>query len=53
MAGSLGRRALAELIGTAPLVTAVDVGLELFENAVAAGAAPDPARRLAPSRPGG
>ena len=52
MAGSLGRRALAELTGTALLVTAVvgsgiaasrlspnDVGLELFENAVATGAA--------------
>jgi len=52
MAGSLGRRALAELIGTALLVTAVvgsgimasrlspnDVGLQLFENAVATGAA--------------
>lgn len=48
----LGRRALAELIGTALLVTTVvgsgiaasrlsphDVGLELFENAVATGAA--------------
>jgi glycerol uptake facilitator-like aquaporin len=52
MAGSLGRRALAELIGIALLVAAVvgsgiaasrlspnDVGLELFENAVATGAA--------------
>jgi len=52
VAGSLGRRALAELLGTALLVTAVvgsgiaasrlspnDVGLELFENAVATGAA--------------
>jgi len=52
MAGSLGRRALAEFIGTALLVTAVvgsgiaasrlsphDIGLELFENAVATGAA--------------
>jgi glycerol uptake facilitator-like aquaporin len=52
MARSLARRALAELIGTALLVTAVvgsgiaasrlspnDVGLEVFENAVATGAA--------------
>src|SRR5689334_1381700 len=49
---ALGRRALAEFIGTAFLVTAVigsgiaasrlsphDTGLELFENAVATGAA--------------
>jgi hypothetical protein len=66
MAGSPGRRALAKPIGTDLLVTAVvgsriaasrlsphDVGLEPFENAVATGAAPDPARRLAPSRHGG
>ena len=52
MGGSLGRRALAEFIGTALLVTAVigsgiaasrlsphDIGLELFENAAATSAA--------------
>jgi glycerol uptake facilitator-like aquaporin len=52
MPGPLGRRALAEFIGTAFLVMAVigsgiaaarlspnDIGLELFENAVATGAA--------------
>jgi arsenate reductase len=52
MRASLGRRALAEFLGTALLVTAIvgsgiaasrlspgNVGLELFENAVATGAA--------------
>jgi arsenate reductase len=52
MGGTLGRRALAEFVGTAFLVTAVigsgiaasrlspgDVGLQLFENAAATGAA--------------
>ena len=51
MGGSLGRRALAEFIGTALLVTAVigsgtasrlsphDIGLKLFENAAATSAA--------------
>jgi glycerol uptake facilitator-like aquaporin len=52
VSGSLGRRALAEFIGTALLVAAVigsgiaasrlslgNVGLELFENAIATGAA--------------